>query len=376
MEFSIERNSLLKAIAQAQSVVERRNTIPILANVLIEAEEMQVRFRATDLDVEIVDEANATVRRAGATTVIATTFHEIVRKLPEGALVTISDDGSSGRMAVNAGRSNFSLATLPREDFPAMAASDYDTNFSVPAPALRRLFDKSKFAMSTEEARYYLNGVYMHVADSGGSQVLRCVATDGHQLAQIDAELPSGADGMPGVIVPRKTVNELRMILEADDQEIAVSVSESKVRFAAPGITLTSKVVEGTFPDYTRVIPTENDKRLEVDAKEFAKAVDRVATVSSETSRVVKLSLSEDQLQLSVNSPETGTADEELEVAYQPGKDAPALVLGFNAKYLQEIAGQMDRENAVLLFNTSSEPALIREGDDDTAIYVVMPMRV
>ena len=165
-------------------------------------------------------------------------------------------------------------------------------------------------------------------------------------------------------------------MLEADDQEIAVSVSESKVRFAAPGITLTSKVVEGTFPDYTRVIPAENDKRLEVDAKEFAKAVDRVATVSSETSRVVKLSLSEDQLQLSVNSPETGTADEELEVAYQPGKDAGALVLGFNAKYLQEIAGQMDRENAVFMFNTSSEPALIREGDDESAIYVVMPMRV
>ena len=206
MEFSIERNSLLKAIAQAQSVVERRNTIPILANVLIEAEENQVRFRATDLDIEIVDEANATVQRAGATTVIATTFHEIVRKLPDGALVTISDDGSSGRMAVNAGRSKFSLATLPREDFPAMATSDYGTNFSVPASVLRRLFDKSKFAMSTEEARYYLNGVYMHVADSGGSQALRCVATDGHQLAQIDAELPNGADGMPGVIVPRKTV--------------------------------------------------------------------------------------------------------------------------------------------------------------------------
>ena len=306
MDFSIERNSLLKAIAQAQSVVERRNTIPILANVLVEAEEKQVRFRATDLDIEIVNEANATVRRAGATTVIATTFHEIVRKLPEGALVTIADDGSSGRVSVNAGRSNFSLATLPREDFPAIASSDYGTNFSAPSSVIRRLFDKSRFAMSTEEARYYLNGVYMHVADSGGTRVLRCVATDGHQLARIDAALPEGADAMPGVILPRKAVNELRTVLEADDQEIAVSVGESKVRFAAPGIMLTSKVVEGTFPDYTRVIPAENDKRLEVDAKEFAKAVDRVATVSSETSRVVKLSLHEDRLQLSVNAPDTG----------------------------------------------------------------------
>ena len=163
MKFAIERAALLKAIAQAQSVVERRNTIPILANVLIEAEGDQVSFRATDLDIEIVDQAPAKVERAGATTVNAVTFHEIVRKLPDGALVTIIDDGASGRMSVEAGRSNFSLTTLPREDFPVMASSDYESNFAAPAPVLRRLFDKSKFAISTEETRYYLNGVYMHV---------------------------------------------------------------------------------------------------------------------------------------------------------------------------------------------------------------------
>ncbi|MBU2981227.1 DNA polymerase III subunit beta [Lentibacter algarum] len=372
MKFSIERADLLKAVAQAQSVVERRNTIPILANVLMEAEGNDVRFRATDLDIEVVDRANAQVERAGATTVAAVTLHEIVRKLPDGALVTLSDDGASGRLTVEAGRSNFSLATLPKEDFPVMASSEYSSNFSAPAPMLRRLFDKSKFAISTEETRYYLNGVYMHVSDADGGKVLRCVATDGHRLARIDADLPEGASAMPGVIVPRKTVGELRKLLEDDEAQIAVSVSETKIRFATPDITLTSKVIDGTFPDYTRVIPQGNTRKLEVDAAEFAQAVDRVATVSSERSRAVKLTLGEDKLVLSVNAPDSGAAEDELVVAYGDER----LEIGFNAKYLLEIASQVDRENAVFMFNSSGDPVLMREGNDTSAVYVVMPMRV
>ena len=372
MKISIERGALLRAVAQAQSVVERRNTIPILANVLIEAEGDAVRFRATDLDIEVVDRAPATVERAGGTTVSAVTFHEIVRKLPDGALVTLADDAAAGRLSVSAGRSHFTLATLPKEDFPVMASSEYAANFAAPAPVLRRLFDKSRFAISTEETRYYLNGVYMHVAEGEEGPTLRCVATDGHRLARIDAPLPAGAEEMPGVIVPRKTVGELRKLLDDDDTEIAVSVSETKVRFATPDITLTSKVIDGTFPDYGRVIPQNNTRRLEVDAADFARAVDRVATVSSERSRAVKMTMEDDRLILSVNAPDAGAAEDELPVAYQDER----LEIGFNAKYLQEIAGQVDRENAVFLFNTSGDPTLMREGDDTSAIYVVMPMRV
>ncbi|UWQ14319.1 DNA polymerase III subunit beta [Aliiroseovarius sp. M344] len=372
MKISIERGALLKAVAQAQSVVERRNTIPILANVLIEAEGNSVSFRATDLDIEVVDKADAVVERAGATTVSAVTLHEIVRKLPDGALVQLTDDGATGRISVEAGRSNFSLATLPKEDFPVMASSEYAANFSAPAPVLRRLFDKSKFAISTEETRYYLNGVYLHVSDADGGKVLRCVATDGHRLARIDADLPAGAEEMPGVIVPRKTVGEMRKLLDDDDAVIAVSISETKIRFATPAITLTSKVIDGTFPDYTRVIPTGNTRKLEVDATEFAQAVDRVATVSSERSRAVKLQLDEDRLILSVNAPDAGAAEEELAVAYGDER----LEIGFNAKYLLEIASQVDRENAVFMFNSSGDPTLMREGNDTSAVYVVMPMRV
>jgi DNA polymerase-3 subunit beta len=352
--------------------VERRNTIPILANVLIEAEGDSVRFRATDLDVEVVDRAPARVDQKGATTVAALMLNEIVRKLGDGALVTLSTQGAPGRLTIEAGRSTFQLSTLPVEDFPQMASPDYTTSFESPAPLLRRLFDKSKFAISTEETRYYLNGVYLHVAQGPEGQFLRAVATDGHRLARIDASLPEGAAGMPGVIVPRKTVAELRKLLDSDEAVIKVSVSDTKIRFETPDITLTSKVIDGTFPDYTRVIPQANARRLEVDAKEFAQAVDRVATVSSERSRAVKLNLDEDRLILSVNAPDSGTAEEELAVAY--GDDR--LEIGFNAKYLLEIAHQVDRENAVFLFNSSGDPTVMREGDDQSALYVVMPMRV
>ena len=372
MKLSIERATLLRAVSQAQSVVERRNTIPILANVLIEAEGNTVSFRATDLDIEVVDKAPAQIERAGATTVSAVTLHEIVRKLPDGALVSLSEDSAAGRLTVEAGRSRFQLATLPREDFPVMASTDYAANFTAKAPVLRRLFDKSKFAISTEETRYYLNGVYLHVAEGNNGPALRAVATDGHRLARIDAALPDGAQNMPGVIVPRKTVGELRKLLDDDDAEIAVSVSETKIRFATPEITLTSKVIDGTFPDYTRVIPMGNTKRMEVDAGDFAKAVDLVATVSSERSRAVKMSLDEDRLVLSVNAPDAGNAEAELAVAYGDDK----LEIGFNAKYLLEIASQVDRENAVFMFSSPAEPTLMREGNDDSAIYVVMPMRV
>jgi len=374
MKFAIERAVLVKAIAQAQSVVERRNTIPILGNVLIEATPEGVTFRATDLDTEIVDRAPAQVERPGATTVSAVMLNEIARKLPDGALVAMSLDAATARLTVQAGRTTFSLATLPREDFPVMASSEYASNFSAPAGALKRLFDKSQFAVSNEETRYYLNGVYMHVASGEDGPRLRCVATDGLRLARIDGPLPEGAEDMPGVIVPRKTVAELLKLLgqAGAEEPIAVSVSETKCRFATPQVTLTSKVIDGTFPDYARVIPQQNARRLEVDAGDFARAVDRVATVSSERSRAVKLTIDEDRLVLSVHAPDAGAAEEELAVAYGDGP----LEIGFNAKYLKEIADQVDHENAVFLFNGPGDAALIREGGDTSAVYVVMPMRV
>lgn len=371
MKVSIERAALLKAMSRAQGVVERRTTIPILSNVLIEAEGDRITFRATDLDIEVLETIPGMVEQAGSTTVPAHVLHEIARKLPDGATITLNEAPGEGRLAVSAGRARFTLPTLPKEDFPVMASSEYDVTYQIAAPKLRRLFEKASFAVSTEETRYYLNGVYLH-APEGEPPRLRAVATDGHRLARIDTELPEGAAGCPGVIVPRKTVGELRKLLEDDEAKVDVSVSETKIRFTAEDLTLTSKVIDGSFPDYTRVIPAGNTRRLEVDAAEFARTVDRVATVSAERSRAVKLSLGPDTLTLSVNAPDSGSATDEIAVAY----DDEAMEIGFNAKYLLEIAGQVDRENAVLMFNGPGDPTLVREGDDDSAIYVVMPMRV
>jgi len=372
MKVVIERAALLKAMSRAQGVVERKNTIPILANVLIEAAGDKISLRATDLDIEIIEDIPAQVEQPGAITVAAHLLHEIVRKLPDGAQLTLGADPATGRLDVVAGRSRFSLATLPREDFPMMASAEYQCSYALPAPVARRLFDKSKFAVSTEETRYYLNGVYLHVAVEDGEKHLRAVATDGHRLARIDTGLPDGAEDAPGVIVPRKTVGELRKLLDDDETEIAISVSETKIRFSIPGLVLTSKVIDGAFPDYSRVIPQGNTRRMEVDAAEFASAVDRVATVSQERSRAVKLAMDHDKLTLSVNSPDAGSAAEELVVAY--GDEG--MEIGFNARYLLEIASQVDRENAVFMFADSNAPTLVREGDDASAVYVVMPMRV
>ena len=372
MKIDVERNDLLRVMSRAQSIVERRTTIPILSNILIEAHDNKVSCRTTDLDIEIIDMLEATIEGSGAVTVNANTLYEIVRKLKEGARLNLQHDQQKGRLELRSGRSSFSLATLSKDDFPMMASSEYECNFSIPSNDLRRLLEKSKFAMSSEETRYYLNGVYLHCSEENGKKTLRAVATDGHRLARIDCDLPDVADQIPGVIIPRKTVGEVRSILDGIEERIAVSVSPNKIRFSNSGTTITSKVIDGTFPDYSRVIPKENKNRMEVDADEFSKAVDRVSTVSLDKARAVKLILSEDKLLLSVNSPESGAANEELIVAYSDEK----IEIGFNAKYLQELASQVEKENAVFFFKSSGDPALMQEGKDDSAIYVVMPMRV
>lgn len=372
MKLTVERATLLKAMSLAQSAVERRNTIPILSNVLIDAEGTSITLKATDLDLEMVQVIPANVEREGAVTVPAHLLHEIIRKLPDGADIVCYLDPGAAQLELVSGKSRFFLATLPREDFPQMASEDFDRRFVVGAAVLRRLFERAKFAISSEETRYYLNGVYLHAADEAGRSSLRAVATDGHRLARIDAPLPEGARGMAGVIVPRKTVGELRKLLEDDTAEVTVSVSTTKIRFECNDVTLTSKVIDGTFPDYARVIPSGNKRVMEVDARLFAAAVDRVSTVCAERTRAVKLTIDEDRLELSVNSPDSGSAREDLVVAYA----AEPLEVGFNAKYLLEILDQITGDNAVFRFADPTQPALVTETNDDSALFVVMPMRV
>ena len=372
MKITIERGLLLKLLTHVQSVVERRNTIPILSNVKFDAPNGQLSLNATDMDIEIVETVEADVAAPGSTTAPAHTLFDIVRKLPEGAQIELDCTGEDGHLTLASGRSRFSLTCLPTEDFPVMAEGELPHSFTVKAADLKELIERTRFAISTEETRYYLNGIYLHESERDGVKVLRAVATDGHRLASVELPLPEGASGMPGVIVPRKTVAELHKLIEESETDVAVALSDTKIRFAFDGAVLTSKLIDGTFPDYDRVIPSGNDKAMEVECREFAEAVDRVSAISSEKSRAVKLTISKGNLTLSANSPDNDSATEELAVKY----DADELEIGFNSRYLLDIAQQIEGDTATFLMADAASPTLVQDTGDTSALYVLMPMRV
>jgi DNA polymerase-3 subunit beta len=334
MKATIERATLLRCLSHVQSVVERRNTIPILSNVLIEASaDGSVKLMATDLDLQVVESMPAvTVDSAGAITVSAHLLFDIARKLQDGSQVS----------------------------------------FEIPAATLAQLIDRTRFAISTEETRYYLNGIFLHVTD----EELKAAATDGHRLARYTVVRPDGAAGMPDVIVPRKCVAELRKLIEESlDTNVQIDLSASKIRFTLGGengVVLTSKLIDGTFPDYTRVIPTGNDKLLKLDPRSFFEGVDRVATIATEKTRAVKMSLENDKVTLSVTSPDNGTAAEEIAADYS----SAGIEIGFNANYLKDILAQIEGDTVELHLADAGAPTLIRQNEKSPALYVLMPMRV
>jgi DNA polymerase III subunit beta len=381
MKLTIERSAFLKALGHVQSVVERRNTIPILSNVQLRVDEDYESGRrsfllsATDMDIEIVESVAGQIDRPGRTTAPAHTLYDIVRKLQEGAQISVettSTQGGGAGLLVRSGRSTFTLACLPPEDYPVLTGGDLAHNFTLSATELRNLIDRTRFAISTEETRYYLNGIYLHTTKNEEVPVLRAVATDGHRLARFEMVMPEGAGAMPGIIIPRKTVIELRKLVDEYEEEVQVSLSETKIRFQVGEAALTSKLIDGTFPDYDRVIPSNNDKILEVNCREFAEAVDRVSTISTEKSRAVKLAIDNDNLLVSATSPENGTAVEEIEVRY----DAAPIEIGFNSRYLLDITQQIDGEGARFLMSDSASPTVVRDISDPGVLYVLMPMRV
>jgi DNA polymerase-3 subunit beta len=372
MQLTIERTALLKALGHVQSVVERRNTIPILSNVLLSAGHDGVSFSATDLDMEILDEADAVVNGQGQITAPAHTLYEIVRKLPDGADVELRYSGDDPRLSVSAGRSRFALPVLPAGDFPVMSSESAGVRYTVMKEDLARLIDKTRFAISTEETRYYLNGLYLHTVVENGEARLRAVATDGHRLALAEMPAPEGAVGGPGVIIPRKTVDQVRRLLDDGAGPVDIQVSAAKVRFEFGRASLTSKVIDGSFPDYVRVIPKDNDKLLSVDNGLFAAAVDRVATISAEKSRSVKLAVEPGRIVLTVRNMEAGQAVEEVEADYE----SEGFEIGFNARYLLDVAGQVKGENAHFRFADPASPTLVLDPVDPGVQYVLMPLRV
>ncbi len=375
MRAILERSNLLKSLNHVHRVVERRNTIPILSNVLIRASGAALTLKATDLDLEVLETVPAEIGRAGATTVPAHMLYDIVRKLPDGAEVALETAPDGQTVLVRSGRSSFTLQMLPETDFPDLTTGQFPVRFELPAASFKTLIDRTQFAISTEETRYYLNGIYLHTPTVEGRTLLRAVATDGHRLARAQTTVPNGADGMPGIIIPRKTVGEIQKLLDGADPAAlaAIEISDTKIRVTFGPVVLTSKLIDGTFPDYARVIPQGNDKALKVDRAAFSDAVDRVSTIASERGRAVKLSLSEDgRLSLTVNNPDSGSATEELDVDYS----ASALDIGFNSRYLLDIAAQLKTGTALFRFADPGSPTLIQDEGDEDALYVLMPMRV
>jgi DNA polymerase-3 subunit beta len=373
MKINVERGAFLKALSHVQSVVERRNTIPILSNVMIEAAKGQLKLTATDLDIEIVESIPADVLRNGAATAPAHMLYDIVRKMPDGAQVQaelLANEG--GRLHVSAGTVRFELACLPKEDFPQMATGALPHKFRLAADEAKSIVDKTRFAMATDETRFYLMGIHIHATKDGKTSMMRAVATDGHRLARFEMDLPDGAAEMPGIIVPRKTVNELRKLLDDAEGAIDVALSDTKIQFSFDGVELTSKLIDGTFPDYQRVIPSGNDKALALESKEFSQAVDRVSTISADKTRAVKINVGTDKITLSVINPESGTATEELGATYS----AQALEIGFNAKYLMDITGQIEGKEIRFLLSDAGSPTIIEDAEDKRTLYVLMPMRV
>ena len=372
MKVTLERNHLLKSLGHVHRVVERRNTYPILANVLLKASEGSLDLRATDLDIEVTESVPAMVGTPGTTTVPAHTLYEIVRKLSDGAEVRLETEGAE-QLLLTSGRSRFHLACLSPDSFPDLKSGNFSHSFPIAAASLRELIERTQFAISNEETRDYLNGIYVHAIETGAETILRAVATDGHRMARAETVAPAGSKGMPGIIVPKKTVSEVQKLLDGAEGDVEVEVSDTKIRFTLGGVVLLSKLIEGTFPDYERVTPKNNDKSMHVDRAAFATAVDRVSTIASDRGgKAVKLSVKEGQLELSVTNPDHGTASEELAVEFEP----ESFEIGFNARYLLDIIGQIRSDNAIFLFNDAGSPTLVREDGEAKALYVLMPMRV
>ena len=374
MKFSIDRSALLIALQHIHSVVERRNTIPILSNVLIEAKEDGVYLTSTDMDITVIEKVDlgeSEVTQLGTTTTSAQMLYDIVRKLPDNIKVEFLSE-KNDRLGIKASSSSFALNCLPSEDFPSIAQEDFKHSFNIDALDLVRLIDKSSFAMSLEETRYYLNGIYLHAIKEDNVEKMRTVATDGHRLSRVDINLPQGAEGIPGVIIPRKTILEIRKILEDHTGNVSLSISETKIKLSFNNVVLTSKLLDGTFPDYSRVIPEHNDKLVTISNQSISEAVDRVSTVSTDKTRAIKININKGSVVISATNPDKGSASEHLDVDY----NGDEVEIGFNSKYVLDVTRQIKGNEILIKLSDSVSPTLVYDKDDKEVLYVLMPMRV
>ena len=375
MEFKINSTDLLKALSHIHGIVEVRHTLPILSNIILEAKDDKLILSSTNLDIYCSDKIKAEVLKSGEVSVSAVTFFEIIKRLPSGSEVLMIMEEGENEIKLTCGRSKFNLSTLKTDDFPIISDNDLSTNFVLSADELIRIIDKTKFAVSNEETRYYLNGIFLHKAERNSIQFLRAVATDGHRLAQYDIPLPQGAEDITGIIIPKKTIYELRKVLDDANGDVSVSLNENKIKFSFNDLKVVSKVIDGTFPDYTKVIPQKNDKNFKTNNSDLKNAIDRVSAVAANEeskSKAIKFCIENNSLSLSVESQSKGSANEMIDVNYSGDK----VDIGFNSKYIIDICNEVDGDEISISLSDSISPAIILDKTDENLFFVLMPMRI
>ena len=366
MRFSLQREVLLKPLAQVVNVVERRQTLPVLANLLAKVEDDKLSLTGTDLEVEMVARTAVDDAQPGETTIPARKLFEIVRALPDGSKVTVSQSGD--KITVQAGRSRFTLSSLPANDFPALDDVDATERVTVAEASLKELIERTAFAMAQQDVRYYLNGLLFDLRDN----VLRCVATDGHRLALCEAELQAPVQTKRQLIVPRKGVLELQRLLEGGDRELELELGRSQIRVKRDDVTFTSKLIDGRFPDYEAVIPIGADREVKIEREALRASLQRAAILSNEKYRGVRIEVSPGQIKINAHNPEQEEAQEEVEADTR----VDSLVIGFNVNYLLDALSALREDSIIMQLRDSNSSALVREASSAKCRHVVMPLRL
>jgi DNA polymerase-3 subunit beta len=367
MDIIVEKSLLVKALSHMQAVVEKKSPIPVLSHVLIEGEKEGIRLSATDLDLAVREDIHAQVITQGRLTVSAHLFYEIVRKFADDKPIRLTYDEETHQVIVTSGSSIFKLSSLDPQEFPAVMTHQLPYRFLMPLSDLVKLIDKTRFAMASEEVRYYMNGLYWHPDGA----YLCSAATDGHRLATTRVPLPKGAEEIPGVILSRKCVQEVMKLAQDTTTDVEVALSANQISFQFEGIYFTARLIDGVYPEYKNVIPQHHDKIIYVDMDLFSQAVDRVATVSSEKSRCVRIGLVPGKVQIAAVGNDNGFGNEEIETDYE----GQSIDFVFNYRYLIDIAQQFKSSEAEIRFHDVATATVIQEPMDEDSMYLIMPMR-
>ena len=375
MKLQLSKSNFVKSLSFVQNIVESKATIPILANVLLEAKQGRLNLSATDMDITIFDKIKINnIESEGSTSVPAQILYNVIKELPDDHPIDLSYDQNNKKLHLMSSKSKFVFSCLSTDEFPISSTETFKISFNLEADILKEIIDKTYFASSNEETRYYLNGLYIHTTSLNNKNYLRVVATDGHRLAQYQiSSPPTITKNNFGVIVPKKLIFELRKLIDEVKENVKIDLSERKIRFSFNETIIVSKLIDGKFPDYEKVIPKNASNTFSINRKKFLESINRISTISSEKSKAIKLNLNKDKITISANNVEEGgSGAEEINIKY----NGPSLDIGFNSGYLKEIINQFTLEEITILFSDSTAPTIIKEDSKSGTLYVLMPMRV